>query len=290
MMKSFLVALFCFISVAFATTLNCRPQAGEVYIGAYPSNSGSTFAGDDVHFVVGADGQTLSETSENDTTIVQWYIEDDVQLTVRDYVANPLNNECPNNVVGSYQTIWSKNCHTLTLRVLNDGCHSRITQYDGLVLTNARKINTDACGFYPEQVYKGYYPDILNNDASGHPVTITFSSDNRTSTIEVDEYAGYVFLSQWANPNVGNVSVTDLGSIPSGFSCDPTIVGKYSLVWAKNCKTVQLKVTNDACQARLESYNNLNLTRVEDFENIAASSSLQITFSVLVIAILAALF
>lgn len=289
-MKTFLVALFCFISVAFATTLNCRPQSGEVYIGAYPSNSGSTYAGLDVHFVVSADGNTLTETSQNDSTFVQWFIEDDVQLTVRDYAANPLNNQCPNDVVGSYETIWSKNCHTLTLRVLNDGCHARITQYDGIVLTNARKINTDNCGFYSEQVYTGFYPDVLNNAISNHPVTITFSADNRTSTVEVDHYAGITYLSQWTSPSVVNMTVSDLTSIPAGFNCDPTQVGSYSLSWAKNCKSVLVKVSSDACQGRLEAYNNLNLTRVEDFENIAASSSLQITFSVLIIAALAALF
>jgi len=264
-------ALVLAIEIADERQRYCHLETGKVLEGNYPENGGNAkLSGRRVYLAFGADGRSATETSRSETVFVEWEIDDDESLAVRDFGSNPNNNNCPVDVVGSYETTWTQNCFQLDLNLIEDSCVERSVLYDGLTVYNVRKKNTDECGFFAEQVWTGFYPtktsNNLNNDYAGRPVTVVIGSDGE-SIIEHSDFG--TFFGTWDSHELDALFTRDWAANPIDLQICPTSVeSQYTLSWSKDCSSVKLTLVADACQPRGEQYDGLILTRVEDFEVI----------------------
>jgi len=276
-MKYQILLLFLVCAIAYVSAdRECKLQTGDVFSARYP-DSRSTFAGLKVYFVFGGDGKSGMEATHGETVFIEWEIDDDEELAVRDFSSNPGAAGCPKDIIGTYRVDWdfyksnvtTPSCLKGKLFAIRDECHERRMHYDGLIITKVRKQNTVDCGFYPEQVWKGKYPNN-NNVYGGYDVSIVFSSDGE-SAIEHSDFA--TFFVEWENINTGSdrsldsLYVRDFGANPDVNHCGVLEEGQYQLFWDTiTCQSVKLQVVADDCIPRREQYNNLVLTRVQDFE------------------------
>eukprot|EP01095_Lingulamoeba_sp_RSL-Kostka_P015474 TRINITY_DN712_c0_g2_i1.p1 TRINITY_DN712_c0_g2~~TRINITY_DN712_c0_g2_i1.p1 ORF type:complete len:300 (-),score=109.94 TRINITY_DN712_c0_g2_i1:141-1040(-) len=297
-MKVF-VALILFVCLfqAIYADRECRINTGDVYSARYPV-SRSTYSGFKVFFVFGGDGKSGTENTQSETVFIEWEIDDDEELAVRDFRSNPSDVGCPSDIIGSYRVDWNINCFDAKLSLIQDACNERSLHYHGLTITKVRKLNTLDCGFYPEQVWKGKYPN-RNNRYGGYDMSIVFGTDGE-SAVEHSDFA--TFYVEWENlldRDVTTLAVRDFAANPYVETCSTRIEGLYDLSWDVNCKSVTIRANQDQCTPRREQYDGLTLTRFVDFEPFhnaddddddGAASSLHISFAVFALSCLLAIF